>query len=124
MIASYRDLEVWGVAMELVADVYQVTRQFPKEEQFGLTAQLRRAAVSVPSNIAEGHARESTKDFLRFIAIAAGSLAELETQLLIAEKLGYTEPPATKLLLERAASVGKMLRRLTQSLQSKLAASG
>jgi len=89
-IRDYRDLRVWTAAMDLAQDVYLVSAGFPRAERFGLTAQMRRAAVSVASNIAEGQARGSSADFLRFLAIAAGSLAELRTQLLLAARLGYT----------------------------------
>jgi len=86
-VKSYKDLIVWQKAMDLVEMVYQVTRSFPKDELYGLTNQLRRAAVSVPSNIAEGQAHNSTAEFRNFLSIAHGSLAEVETQLLIAERL-------------------------------------
>ena len=87
---SYEDLEVWQRAMDLVVDCYDLTRSFPQTEQFGLTAQLQRAAVSVPANIAEGQARRHTREFLRYLTIARGSLAELETHIQIAKRLGYT----------------------------------
>ncbi|WP_445425003.1 four helix bundle protein [Alishewanella sp. HL-SH06] len=83
------DLKVWKLAMDLVVDVYAITRQFPDIEKFGLASQMQRAAVSIPSNIAEGAGRESNADFVRFLTIARGSLSELETQLLIAQRLGY-----------------------------------
>jgi four helix bundle protein len=90
LIRDYRDLRVWIAAMDLAQAVYVTTAAFPRTERFGLTAQLRRAAVSVPSNIAEGQVRDSNPDFLRFLAIAAGSLAEMRTQLLVAARLQYT----------------------------------
>jgi len=89
-IASYRDLDVWNRAMELVVACYRVTGEFPRTEELGLKAQLRRAATSVPSNIAEGHGRSSTGAYLRHLSIAHGSLMELETQLDIARRLKYT----------------------------------
>src|SRR6266850_5911802 len=89
VIRDYRDLEVWQKAMDLVADCYTVTKQFPREELYGLTAQLRRSAVSVPSNIAEGRGRRGIGGFLYHLSVANGSLVELETQLLIAVRLGY-----------------------------------
>ena len=88
-IKSYRDLIVWQKAMGLVTDVYAITKDFPKEEQYGLTAQIRRSAVSVPSNIAEGYGRKSTLDYIRFLQIACGSLYELQTQLEISVNLKY-----------------------------------
>ena len=91
MVKSYRDLDVWRLGMDLAEAVYQCTSSFPKHELFGLTAQMRRAAVSIPSNIAEGRARSSTKELLHFLAIARGSLAELETQFELALRLGYAD---------------------------------
>ena len=91
MRRSHTQLMVWRSGMRLVTDVYRVTQGFPPEERYGLSQQVRRAAVSIPSNIAEGAARGSNKDFLRFLYIARGSLAELETQLMIARKLGYCQ---------------------------------
>jgi four helix bundle protein len=88
---SHRDLEVWGKSMNLVTDVYRITKHFPNEEMYGLTNQMRRAAVSIPSNIAEGAARGSGKEFERFLHISLGSLSELETQLLIAGNLNYLD---------------------------------
>jgi four helix bundle protein len=120
MILSYRDLKAWQAAMDLVGEVHRLTKGFPREEVYGISMQMRRAAVSVPSNIAEGHARQSTKEFLQFIAIALGSLAELETQLLIAARLGYLEESRLQSPLELADSVGKMLRGLQKSLRRTL----
>jgi four helix bundle protein len=117
---SYRDLTVWQEAMDLASEIYQITRLFPKHEQYGLTSQVRRSAVSVPSNIAEGHARESTKDFLRHLSIAQGSMAELETQLLLASRLGYVDGTAVIQLLDRLTRTGKMLRGLQKSLHKRL----
>jgi four helix bundle protein len=88
-VSHFRDLRVWQRAIDLVAAVYRISGKFPKGEVFGLTGQMRRAAVSVPSNIAEGHTRASTKEYLNHISIAQGSLAEVETQLEIAARLGY-----------------------------------
>ena len=86
---SYRDLEVWKRSLELVKDIYEATSQFPPTENFGLIQQIRRAAVSIPSNIAEGQFRNSSREFKQFLAIALGSAAELETQLIIANKVNY-----------------------------------
>ena len=88
-IHSHKDLKVWQASMALAAAIYGVTKKFPQDERYGLTAQLRRAAVSVPSNIAEGHARESTKEYLHHLSIAQGSLAEVETQVMLAMRLDY-----------------------------------
>ena len=96
----HHELQVWREAIELVEEAYRLTSAFPREELYGLTSQMRRAAVSVPSNIAEGAARQSEREFLQFLIIARGSLSELETQVLIAEKLGYmksVEPIASHL---------------------------
>src|SRR3989338_2698991 len=90
-ILSYKDLVVWQKGIELVSLIYKISKRFPSEERFGLVSQMQRAAVSVPSNIAEGRGRRSRKDFIQFLYFALGSLAELDTQLIIAEKQGYTE---------------------------------
>ncbi|WP_374349277.1 four helix bundle protein [Chitinimonas sp.] len=90
MRRAHKDLRVWQSAMQLVEQIYRLTDTFPREELFGLSSQMRRAAVSVPSNIAEGSARQSTKELLHFLSIAAGSLAELDTQLELAGRIGYT----------------------------------
>ena len=88
-ITTHKDLEVWKIGIELVTDIYNETKKLPKEEIYGLSAQMRRSAVSVPSNIAEGAARSSRKEYLRFLYISLGSLSELETQIIIAGNLGY-----------------------------------
>ena len=88
-ISSYRDLKAWQLSMDVVEHVYQLTQAFPKQETYGLTSQVQRAAVSIPSNIAEGHTRDSTKEFLHHLSIALGSLSELETQLILSERLRY-----------------------------------
>lgn len=116
MISSYRDLRVWQAAMELVEQVYHLTRKFPKEELFGLTSQMRRAAISIPSNIAEGHTREHRKEYLHHLSIVQGSLAELETQLEIATRLQYCSREQLDHLLERSSSLGKQLYALRNAL--------
>ena len=93
---SHKNLDVWHRAMDLVTHIYAVTKMFPKEETYGLTSQMRRAAVSLPSNLAEGHAMKNTVHYLKFVYVARGSLAELETQLMIAENLGYALSDALK----------------------------
>ena len=119
-ITNYRDLDVWQTSMALVKDVYEVTRGFPKSELFGLTQQLQRSAVSIPSNIAEGHARSRTGDYLRFLSIARGSLAEAQTQLYLAQRLRYSEEHVVRRVVAKTDQVGRMLRRLEQSLQRKM----
>ena len=109
---GHRDLIAWQKAMVLVTDIYRVTRNFPKDEAYGLTSQIRRAAVSVPSNLAEGHGRTSRKEFHRFIGQARGSLVEVETQLEIACNLGYLSEPAAHDLLAKASEVGRVVNGL------------
>src|SRR5829696_806441 len=106
---TYRDLEVWQKSMDLVTQIYEFSRLFPRDEQFGLTNQIRRAAVSIPSNIAEGQGRLHEGDFLRFLSIARGSLTETETQLLIAVRLGYVDKEAAKQVWILAQRVGRLL---------------
>lgn len=107
---DHKDLNAWKVSMDFVAEVYAITRDFPKEEIYGLTSQLRRSAVSIPSNISEGSARNSTKEFVQFLHIALGSAAEAETQLLIAQRLGYSS--SIDNLLEMAVTVKKLVSGL------------
>ncbi|MBD2184451.1 four helix bundle protein [Aerosakkonema funiforme] len=120
-VSSYRDLKVWQVGMEIADQIYQLTDSFPKHEIYGLSSQMQRAAVSIPSNIAEGHARNSTKEFLHHISIAQGSLAELETQLIIATWRPYIENKANiETIFQKMEELGKMLGGLEKSLQNKL----
>ncbi|MDP9263604.1 MAG: four helix bundle protein [Acidobacteriota bacterium] len=105
-VSSYKQLVVWQKAIELVLEVYRATQDFPKEEMYGLTSQLRRAAVSVPSNIAEGQGRSSTGEFKQFLGHAKGSLFELQTQAVIAQKLGYLKGNAAAMLLDSSDEVG------------------
>ena len=120
-IQSYKELEVWRVAMDLVDLIYDVTASFPAEERFGLSQQMRRCAVSIPSNIAEGSARAGTRELVQFIHISKGSLAELETQVLIARRRHYiNNEVAFQKISNLITSVGKMLARLSRSLQTKL----
>jgi four helix bundle protein len=113
---SYKDLVAWQKAMDLVTAIYRSTTNFPTEERFGLTSQLRRAAVSIPSNIAEGQGRLSEKEFRYFLGQARGSLMEVETQLQIAENLGYLEKEHTKKLFNDCAEVGRILNGLLASI--------
>lgn len=116
---SYRDLIVWQKSMALVAAIYQKSNSFPKEELYGLCSQLRRAAVSVPSNIAEGYGRGSTQDYLRFLQISRGSLYEVQTQIEIALVLHYLNEAQVNSLMEEALEIEKMLNSLIRKLQSK-----
>ena len=118
-ITNYRDLKVWQAAVDVVEAVYRLTRTFPKSEIYGITQQIQRAAVSVPSNLAEGHARASTKEFLHHISIALGSLAELETQLIIATRLQYLGAQELDSVLLKTDETGKMLRGLQKTLNAK-----
>ena len=118
-IRSYRDLIVWQKARELVKKVYEGSESFPRNEVFGLTQQMRRAAVSVPSNIAEGYGRGSRPEYIRFLHIARGSLYEIETQLLLAEDLGYLSGDVSRSLQHAAESVSKLLYRLLASLRKQ-----
>lgn len=117
-VRSYRDLVAWQKAMKLVTDVYRHTQLFPKAEVYGLIAQLRRAAISVPSNIAEGQGRTSTGEFKLFLGHARGSLLELETQLQIAQNLEYLSIEDFTLLLRQSSEVGKILNGLIMSLSA------
>lgn len=115
-VKSYQDLIVWQKAMGLVEMVYQATKAFPREELYGLTNQVRRAAVSIPSNIAEGHARNSTAEFRNFLSIAQGSKAEVETQIQIANRLHYISPQQAQEILSLLREISKMLMGLKNKL--------
>lgn len=111
-------LEVWKRSMQLVTEIYSITAQFPDEEKFGLVSQMRRAAVSIPSNIAEGAARNSRKEFINFLHIAQGSTAELETQLFIAGELNFIDSAHKERLLKEIDEISKMIIGLQRSLRS------
>lgn len=115
-MAGYRELKVWQAAMRLIVEAYRLSLRFPKSEVYGLTSQLHRAAVSVPSNIAEGHGRNSRKEFYHFLGIALGSLAELETQLILASHLNYLTEEDIRPALQSSDEIGKMLSGLQKSL--------
>jgi four helix bundle protein len=115
-IRSHRDLRVWRLGRELARQVYALTQRFPDGERFGLALQLRRAAVSVPSNVAEGFARGSSRDYARFLTIALGSVGELETQLLIAGDLSFAPADELQSVLRTNTSVGRMLSRLRRAI--------
>lgn len=119
VIRSYRDLRVWQKAMDLAETVYEATKEFPNHEQFGLTSQLRRAAVSVPANIAEGFGRETPGVFLQFLRTAQGSLKELETHCLLAERVKLLNNQSSSELLSEADEVGKMLGGLIRRVSEK-----
>lgn len=122
MLSSYRELLVWQKAMELAVKSYLLSHSFPKSEMYGLTSQLRRANVSVPSNIAEGYGRGSRKEYLQFLFfIARGSLKELETQTILAQRLSFTSDENATDFLRDSETVGKMLSALIASLRAKLA---
>ena len=118
-VKSYRDLQVWQKAMDLVEACYKATETFPREQQFGLTDQLQRAAVSVPANIAEGHGRQSTGDYLRHLSIARGSLMELETHLQISARLNYLGHHRLAELLNQTSEIGRMLSGLISAMREK-----
>ncbi len=117
-MAGYRDLLVWQSAMQIAEDVYRLTEHFPKQEMFGLTSQTRRSAISISSNIAEGHGRNSAKEFHHFLGIALGSLAELETQLLLSGRFNYIEQAQLIHALKATDETAKMLKGLQKSLKS------
>lgn len=120
-IQSYRDLDIWKRSCTMVTIVYSATSSFPKREMFGLTRQIRRAAVSVPSNIAEGAARLYTREYIRFLSNALGSIAELETQLIVSVDLEYTTQERIQHIFQELDQIGKMTRRLVQRLEERLA---
>jgi four helix bundle protein len=119
MIKSFRDLEVWQYGIRLVKKIYLVTAKFPKEETYGLMSQMRRSAVSIPSNIAEGKGRQTRNEYIRFLYIASGSIAELETQIVIAKELSYIDiKMEEELIKEYLNPVTKMIKKLINSLQN------
>jgi four helix bundle protein len=118
-IRNYRDLIAWQQAMDLVEVICRLTKQFPKEEMYALSTQVRRAAFSIPSNIAEGQGRRGDREFSRFLDIAHGSLRELETQVLIAQRLKYIDSTTSNNVLELAAKVGRLITGLANALKPK-----
>jgi four helix bundle protein len=117
VIQSYRDLKVWQQAMRLAEKCYRLTRQFPRDELYGMTSQVRRSAASVAANIAEGHGRNSRGEYIQFLRIAQGSLKELETHLILAARVGLISDGLIVQVLEESEGVGKMLRALIRSLE-------
>ena len=116
---SYRDLRVWQDAMNLAEACFRLTREFPKEETFGMSSQIRRSASSIAANIAEGYGRELNKPFIQFLRVAQGSLKELETHLILVERVQMVSPERTGPLLTNCHALGKMLRRLIVSRQTR-----
>ena len=116
---SYRDLEVWQVAMDLAVEFYGVTKGLPASERSGLTGQMNRAAASIPANIAEGHGRQYEQEFVRFLSVAYGSLAELETHVELGRRLGFVTPEQEARLLDLAGQVGRMLNGLMKALRKR-----
>ena len=115
---THKDLEVWKKSMDLVEDIYKLMKQLPESEKYGLISQIKRSSISIPSNIAEGAGRASTKEFIRYLDIATGSLSELETQLLLVQRLGFSDNNES--LEEQLNSIGKMLYGLKLSLKKKI----
>jgi four helix bundle protein len=123
-VQDYTDLRVWQLGMDLAVALYDATKTFPADERFGLTSQLRRAGVSVPSNIAEGNARNSTADYLRFLRLSRGSLAEIMTQLFISKRLGYLPDEASALLLTKTEDLLRQLTALYTAIERSSARGG
>jgi len=119
-IISYRDLRVWQKAIELVTKIYQLLKEFPKEELYGLSNQIRRSSVSIPANIAEGHARQHIKEFLQGLFIARGSLAELDTHLIVAQQLDYINAQEYCEIEVKIIDVRMLLQGLINSLKSRI----
>jgi four helix bundle protein len=123
-VDSYQDLIVWQKAMDLAERCYTLTKGFPRHELFGMTAQIRRAACSIPANIAEGWGREGTREYIQFLRVAQGSLKELETHLILSRRVGLATGAPITSLLELCAEVGKMTRSLIGSLQHRQSGRG
>lgn len=121
-VTHYRQLQVWQKGMELALAIYRLTESFPKHETYRLCDQLRRCAISVPSNVAEGHGRRSTREYLKHLSYTTGSLCEMETQVILAGQLGYFTPEGQEQLLSQAGEIGRMLNALIAALERRLAA--
>jgi four helix bundle protein len=124
MLKNYKELQVWQKGYQLCLQIYKITKKFPKEEQYGLISQIRRAAVSVPSNIAEGYGRKTTPDYLRSLYIAYGSNCELETQIMLSRDLNYIFSNDSEKLLNEIREVERTLKALIKSLENKCLTSG
>ena len=119
-ITHYKDLLVWQKSMDLAEKIYEAVKSMPKEELYGLSDQMRRAVISVPSNIAEGQQRSSTKDYIRFLHIARGSLGELETQIILCERLKYLEHEITYPLINQCDEIQRMISGLIKNLMQRI----
>ncbi len=119
MLKNYKELKVWQKSYQLCLEVYRITALFPNDEKFGLTSQIRRAVVSVPSNIAEGYGRKTTADYIRFLYIAYGSTCELETQIMLSGDLDYMDTKLAKSIIGKTNEVERMLKSLIKSLENK-----
>ncbi|RJQ39872.1 MAG: four helix bundle protein [Nitrospiraceae bacterium] len=119
MLKNFKDLKVWQKSYELSLEIYRITKRFPLEEKYGLTSQIRRAAVSVTSNIAEGYARKTRPEYIQFLYVAYGSNCELETQILLSGDLGYIKSEELKQLQEEISEIERMLKALIKSLEDK-----
>jgi len=120
MIKSYKDLDVWKKSVELVKRIYSATQNFPKEEVYALTSQIRRSVISISSNIAEGKSRQHTNEYIQFLYIGLGSCAELESQITIAKQLGYLNNAIEKEIIGELDYIGKMLTNLIKSLRTSI----
>jgi len=119
MLKNYKELKVWQKSYDLCLEIYKITKRFPNGERYGLTSQIRRAAVSVPSNITEGYGRKTTPEYIRFLYIAYGSNCEMETQILLSGDLGYIDTGKLEILQEGIGEVERMLKALIKSLERK-----
>jgi len=119
MLKNYKELKVWQKSYELCLEIYRITAKFPKEERYGLTSQIRRSVVSIPSNIAEGYGRKTTRDYIRMLYISYGSVCELETQILLAGDLDLIEKGELRTLNKDIAEIERMLKALIKSLEKK-----
>ncbi len=119
MLKNYKELKVWQKSYKLCLHIYKVTKRFPKDEMYGLTSQIRRSAVSIPSNIAEGYGRKTTLEYVRFLYIAYGSVCELETQTMISGDLDYVDKKGLQELKEEIGDVERMLKAMIKSLENK-----
>jgi four helix bundle protein len=119
-LQTYRDLAVWQKAMDLAVASYEATKPFPREEMFGMTSQIRRAAASIPANLAEGQGRRSTRDFLHFVSVARGSLKEMETHLILSHRVGLLSKQKLDALLQQCEIISRMMTGLRKNLERRL----
>ena len=119
MLKNYKELKVWQKSYRLCLEIYKATKEFPKEETYGLISQIRRSVISVPSNIAEGYGRKSTLEYIRFLHVAYGSICELETQVLLSGDLGYVKTAKLKIFQKEIGEIERMLKALIKSLESR-----